>query len=396
MKAHNGPQPGLRAEIVIYGAASAGEAVLAACAAKGLKVRCFCDDSLKLRGRFIGGLEVRSLKEATASGAPPVFIVTVSSVEKVGATLETAGFSWHGAGWVLDGFDLETCNFSQGGLRGLIETRGCLARQQKVLTGGHIYLKSLDVVISEKCSLRCRDCSNLMQYYKKPVNYSPESIFEGVENILKIVDGIYELRVLGGEPFMHPELHRILAGLAALPLEKVIVYSNGTIPPRPEQLADFANEKIAFLFTDYPGLSLNLKKIAAAFDERAIQYFSQKVEGWTYCCSLTRQNRDLDRSRSVVASCCASHLTTLLQGRLYRCPFIAQAMNLKAIPREEADRLSLETLTGLDRNVARQQVREFLTRPVPASCDYCAGRSFDAPLIEPAIQVSKPLDFDEI
>ena len=31
-------------------------------------------------------------------------------------------------------------------------------------------IKYIDIMITEKCSLKCKDCSNLMQYYQKPVN----------------------------------------------------------------------------------------------------------------------------------------------------------------------------------------------------------------------------------
>ncbi|MCO6696995.1 hypothetical protein, partial [Streptomyces sp. Vc17.3-30] len=31
-----------------------------------------------------------------------------------------------------------------------------------------LILKYLDVVVTEACSMKCQDCSNLMQYYTKP------------------------------------------------------------------------------------------------------------------------------------------------------------------------------------------------------------------------------------
>ena len=35
---------------------------------------------------------------------------------------------------------------------------------------GNLNIKSLDLVVTERCTLKCQDCSNLMQYYKSPVN----------------------------------------------------------------------------------------------------------------------------------------------------------------------------------------------------------------------------------
>ena len=38
------------------------------------------------------------------------------------------------------------------------------------LTNNKKFLHSVDIVIAEKCSLNCKDCSNLMQYYKNAQN----------------------------------------------------------------------------------------------------------------------------------------------------------------------------------------------------------------------------------
>ena len=34
----------------------------------------------------------------------------------------------------------------------------------------NLNLNSLDIVLTEKCSLKCKHCSNLMQYYEKPID----------------------------------------------------------------------------------------------------------------------------------------------------------------------------------------------------------------------------------
>ena len=45
------------------------------------------------------------------------------------------------------------------------------------------YMRSLDVMITTKCSLKCRNCSNLMQYYQDPKNTSLEKIIAGVATL---------------------------------------------------------------------------------------------------------------------------------------------------------------------------------------------------------------------
>ena len=49
--------------------------------------------------------------------------------------------------------------------------------QNAYINNDPLFLRSLDVVISEKCSLKCKDCSNLMQYYLEPRNFSFNQCF---------------------------------------------------------------------------------------------------------------------------------------------------------------------------------------------------------------------------
>ena len=53
----------------------------------------------------------------------------------------------------------------------------------------------MDVVITERCSLKCKDCANLMQYYEKPQNSDLEILFKSLDRMMECVDQIYEFRV---------------------------------------------------------------------------------------------------------------------------------------------------------------------------------------------------------
>ena len=76
------------------------------------------------------------------------------------------------------------------------------------------YLRSLDVMITTKCSLKCESCSNLMQYYKNPLDSEYEQILNSLDIISKNVDEISEFRVIGGEPFMNKKWAEIVYTIA--------------------------------------------------------------------------------------------------------------------------------------------------------------------------------------
>ena len=44
---------------------------------------------------------------------------------------------------------------------------------------------------------------------KKPKNDTVENILRSIEVVQKCVDLFYEVRILGGEPFLHKQLHQI-------------------------------------------------------------------------------------------------------------------------------------------------------------------------------------------
>ena len=68
-------------------------------------------------------------------------------------------------------------------------------------------MRSVDIVITEKCSMKCVDCSNLMQFFEKPINYKIEDMTEAIDLICSYAHEIYEFRVIGGEPFMNKDIH---------------------------------------------------------------------------------------------------------------------------------------------------------------------------------------------
>lgn len=74
-----------------------------------------------------------------------------------------------------------------------------------------IFMPSLEVFITERCTLRCRDCSHLIPEYKTPGDYEISEIISILENVLKIVKKISDLIILGGEPMLHKDLCELIA-----------------------------------------------------------------------------------------------------------------------------------------------------------------------------------------
>ena len=102
--------------------------------------------------------------------------------------------------------------------------------KEKYASSKILHVKSLDIQITERCSLKCKDCSNLMQYYVKPENSELDTMLQSIDKFVNIVDEIYELRVLGGDPFMSKDLHKVLDKLKTYEkVKKIVIYTNAKI-----------------------------------------------------------------------------------------------------------------------------------------------------------------------
>lgn len=236
-------------------------------------------------------------------------------------------------------------------------------------------MRSIDVMVTTKCSLKCESCSNLMQYYENPQNTDFDRTLEALEILQENVDEISEFRMIGGEPLMNKDWAYIIkAILDKNPERKIFVYTNGTIPPKDEHLEFFHGKHVTFIITEYGELSKNLAKLKEKLDRHGITYLARPAENWLDCSSIRHHKRTPSDLKEVFKQCCVKYVYTLLDGRLYRCPFIANAANLKAIPDDPANYVDLFSKSG---NI-KQQIRRLVkvTSFFPA-CDFCDGRPYD-------------------
>ena len=177
-------------------------------------------------------------------------------------------------------------------------------------------MRSVDVMITTRCSLKCVSCSNLMQYYKEPKNSEHGETLAALEILNKNVDYISEFRVIGGEPLMNRDWDKIVKSIIDKnPERKVFIYTNGTIAPKDEKLQSFkGNNNVNFVITEYGELSRNLSKLHDQLDKFEINYSSTVADNWVDCASIKHHKRTVAANKEVFKQCCVKYLYTLLDG----------------------------------------------------------------------------------
>ena len=257
-----------------------------------------------------------------------------------------------------------------------------------------LWVRSVDFMITERCSLKCRDCSNLMQYYKHPVNCDLEVVRQSFNRFLDRVDRIGELRVIGGEPLMHPEFYKVLQWYEDCDkIGRIGIWSNGTIFPPKEITELLKAKKLWMRFSDYGELSYHLSDWVKYCEEKNINYEVNHMDEWHNLGELKKRNYSKAILRDVYRCCECNNLPTFLKGKLYNCPYAANADNLHGMKQEDAVLDSID-FSGEKVEITTAELKNFLEkREYLMACDYCSGRNNNEGGIEPYIQVKKPLEY---
>jgi len=388
------------APIIIFGAGIIGEILFHACCAAGIKIDCFCDD--KVTGSLYD-IEIIHTSELKMKYQDAIFFISSSNIKDMVDRLKDLGYSkWYSCGLVLRDFDLPqvhiaTSTDSVEYLEYLV--CACLLSHDNYINPEKLFLRNVDIIITERCSLKCKDCSNLMQYYKKPQNCNLEEVLRSIEVFCSYMDEVFEFRVIGGEPFMNKDFHLVINKLInESKVQKIAIYTNGTIIPGEAQMRCLQNNKVLLCITDYGDLSRKLNELTQELQKRGIVFYVYKARGWTSCSTINRYERTIGQNEDVFKRCCAKNLATLSDGKLYRCPFAANASRLKATPDYIGDYINIleMPLNTIDPIEMKNRIRSFLIEKTKLeTCDYCNGRPYGAPEITPAIQVDKPLDYTQ-
>jgi len=383
--------------VIIFGTGNLGTLAMKSLEQKKIKIICFADNNRRNQNKKFKNYNVIAPEQLQNEIYNYPILICSLNFRYFKRQLDSLGVKdYHDTDFLFEKLDLDNSEteWSQERCKNQIDLYNYAVSSAR--DKSKLRLNSLDLVLTEKCSLKCKDCSNLMQYYAKPVDEDFDLLMKSLGKFMDSVDFIQEIRFIGGEPFMYKRIDEVINKVLEYSnFNKLVVFTNGTIVPKQEKVKTFQNQKIIFKISNYGEISKNVTKLENFLSLNKIRYISERVTRWQDCARIEKFERPISLTKEIFGNCCVNEALTMLHGKLYLCPYSAHAENLDAIPKTSSDSIDLNILDNND--VIKGNIRSLVfNKEYLGACNWCNGRDYNVSNVEAALQTEKPLEYKKI
>lgn len=386
-------------EIVLFGAGRNGEIICSICLLNNIPIRYVCDNHKGKVWNYLtvetdDKVEIVSLSDLDIPKDSIFIITTDRKIAIKEIRKELISYNYSEIYESIEFFNNLDVNVEDSIQAEIINAYKY--QHYKKLNSKKLYIESLQVQITERCSLLCNECFNMMQHYKKPQNYPLENIIKEFDKIMETVDNVSRVSLVGGEPLVHPDLFKIIHHLCEKQnIYHVRIMTNGTICPKEEDIKTLDRTKVSFQISDYGKYSKNMDTLCSLLDKYKISYRVWNLMSWSKleCCEY--QNLSEKELAYMFAHCyCVEFSAFMTLGRVFRCTRAVNMYNLEIIPHEKSDFLDLMN-NDFDRDTLRKELNQYLYgRAYVNECQYCKGGDCTTlPVVPVAEQVKHILPY---
>lgn len=378
--------------IVVYGASSYGEIAYYLLKENGLTPNYYCDRAYPGES-YMGVPVVRPEWLCQHKDSAYVLIASADYYHEICDSLQSFGVqNICDMQWLVENTKIDEVSLSKRGHDIYKNVKNYMDVVNQ--NCDDVNFTRIQYVVSERCSLKCKDCTHLMQYYVKPENIDLEQYKPAFERLLSVTNSISELRILGGEPFMNPEMYRLIDWYHDNPkIKSIRIYTNGTIIPNENTLGQMTRNKVQVRISDYGFNKPTIDRFTKVLDERKIVYYVNPYSDWQDAGGLSARGYTAEKMKSIFSSCFERNCITFYRGQLHRCPRSAHAMRLGAMPNISSDYIDFVNYEGTNEALVAA-IKTLLKRDYIQACNYCDGPNRNTQSIKAAIQVKEPLQFD--
>ncbi len=264
-----------------------------------------------------------------------------------------------------------------------------------------IHIHQCALIITLRCTLKCKLCLVYAPYYKNPKDFGLEEVNKSVDAFFSLIDSCGTFNIQGGEPFLHKDLPEIIKRVVKYKLKigKILITTNGTLQPTSDLLEVLCENRdcIQINISDYgPNLSIKVRELTEIFEKsevpyRIINYNGDDIHfgGWLDFTDHTYKHhteKDLINSAKECGYRKGGNLAIRL-GELYFCYRVARRVELGIIAKNDLSCIDMYSTKSLDEK--RKNIRNVLTAAYTPACGYCVGKRAEEEHHPPAVQVTQ-------
>lgn len=243
-----------------------------------------------------------------------------------------------------------------------------------------LHMFSITLVINQRCSLKCKCCTSYMNEYplaeRKDVPL--DRICDDIDKFFDAMDSVGTVTVMGGEPFMHPDLSKIVKKLLTKTnFGLVSIATSGTYPIKPEQLEGLEDKRVNVSFSNYEHAitekqremmyrNIEMIKNAGISYTVGVTIPEWSVPSTLYDLGDTEEQMTVKKKKCYQPPRCMQ----VKNGKLHPCDFGTAVYSL-GIADYESDYVDIKNSKSAEE--LKEEIRAFIDQPYYRVCGHCTG-----------------------
>lgn len=243
-----------------------------------------------------------------------------------------------------------------------------------------INIARLVVVLGTKCSLKCKECNNLMPYFIKPKDLDSNKILNSLKSFLGKTQTLLRCELVGGEPFLSNNINIVLEYLInKKSVIQIEITTNGTVIPKESTLHFLKNSKVKVRISDY-GTLVDHNKLILYLKNNKVNYEVLELGNWISPGGVEKRGRSKEKLKEYYQKCSSGYFCkTLFDGKIFSCARAASLFTLGYMKEKE--------FVEIREDMGEEEIKEFWLNDYSEACNYCDIMIEDKKIVKPAEQL---------
>jgi organic radical activating enzyme len=218
-----------------------------------------------------------------------------------------------------------------------------------------VHIFQTDVLVTEKCNLACSFCNMFIPHYQLPKHRDIQIILSDIDSYFNLVDYVSIFHLVGGEPFLHPNIKNIIEYILEKysdKIDKFIITTNGTVLPKEEILEVLKNNNVILSVSNYSNklekLKSKVERVIDTYKVNNINHYVRNNIEWYDFGDLRIKNNMNDEELINHFDSCTAPFRGLNDGKFYYCHLNTSAVLTKLFPLNDNDYVNLSDVSSAD------------------------------------------------